>query len=33
MPFEAALRAIDDGLIVDGKTIMLIYHLALKGIL
>ena len=33
MPFEAALLAIDDGLIVDGKTIMLIYHLALKGIL
>ncbi len=33
MPFAEALQAIDDGLIVDGKTIMLLYHLALKGIL
>ncbi|MHA1019451.1 GDP-mannose pyrophosphatase [Enterobacter mori] len=28
-----ALRGIETGQIVDGKTIMLIYHLALKGIL
>ncbi|MEG1211000.1 MAG: GDP-mannose pyrophosphatase [Leclercia sp.] len=32
-PFAQALQAIDNGLIVDGKTIMLLYHLALKGIL
>lgn len=32
-PFEEALRAIDAGKIVDGKTIMLLYHIALKGIL
>jgi len=32
-PIEQALQAIDDGLIVDGKTIMLLYHVALKGIL
>jgi len=30
---EQALQAIDDGLIVDGKTIMLLYHVALKKIL
>ena len=28
-----ALAAVDSGQIVDGKTIMLLYHLALKGIL
>lgn len=33
MPFEEALRGIDTGKIVDGKTIMLLYHIALKGIL
>lgn len=32
-PVDQALQAIDDGLIVDGKTIMLLYHVALKGIL
>jgi len=32
-PIEQALQAIDDGLIVDGKTIMLLYHVALKRIL
>ncbi|MEB6377618.1 NUDIX domain-containing protein [Leclercia adecarboxylata] len=32
-PIEEALRAIDDGIIVDGKTIMLLYHVALKKIL
>ena len=32
-PFAQALQAIDNGLIVDGKTIMLLYHVALKGIL
>lgn len=32
-PIDQALQAIDDGLIVDGKTIMLLYHVALKGIL
>lgn len=32
-PVDRALQAIDDGLIVDGKTIMLLYHVALKGIL
>ncbi len=32
-PIEQALQAIDDGLIVDGKTIMLLYHVALKKIL
>ncbi|MDU4841316.1 MAG: GDP-mannose pyrophosphatase [Leclercia adecarboxylata] len=31
-PIEQALQAIDNGLIVDGKTIMLLYHVALKGI-
>lgn len=31
-PIEQALRAIDDGTIVDGKTIMLLYHVALKKI-
>ncbi|WP_312077489.1 NUDIX domain-containing protein [Leclercia sp.] len=30
---DQALQAIDDGMIVDGKTIMLLYHVALKGIL
>lgn len=33
MPLEAALAAVESGLIVDGKTIMLLYHVALKGIL
>nr|WP_226840367.1 NUDIX domain-containing protein [Enterobacter bugandensis] len=33
MPFEEALRGIDTGKIVDGKTIMLLYHIALKGLL
>lgn len=32
-PLEQALQAIDDGIIVDGKTIMLLYHVAVKGIL
>ncbi|URO01334.1 NUDIX domain-containing protein [Leclercia adecarboxylata] len=32
-PVEQALQAIDDGIIVDGKTIMLLYHVALKKIL
>ena len=30
---DEALRGIESGQIVDGKTIMLIYHVALKGIL
>ncbi len=30
---DEALAAIASGLIVDGKTIMLLYHVALKGIL
>ncbi|WP_368543203.1 NUDIX domain-containing protein [Enterobacter soli] len=33
MTLEEALRGIETGLIVDGKTIMLLYHVALKGIL
>ncbi|MGL4430537.1 MAG: GDP-mannose pyrophosphatase [Silvania sp.] len=32
MPLDAALAAVKSGLIVDGKTIMLLYHVALKGI-
>lgn len=32
-PIGQALQAIDDGIIVDGKTIMLLYHVALKRIL
>lgn len=32
MTIEDALAGIESGLIVDGKTIMLIYHVALKGI-
>lgn len=32
-PIEQALQAIDDGIIVDGKTIMLLYHVALKKII
>lgn len=32
-PVEQALQAIDDGIIVDGKTIMLLYHVALNKIL
>ncbi|MCU6664272.1 GDP-mannose pyrophosphatase NudK [compost metagenome] len=32
MPLDAALAAVESGLIVDGKTIMLLYHVALKGI-
>ncbi len=31
-PFEQALAAISRGEIVDGKTIMLLQHLALKGV-
>ncbi|MCW2483752.1 GDP-mannose pyrophosphatase NudK [Candidatus Symbiopectobacterium sp. NZEC135] len=33
MPLEQALEAIDSGLIADGKTIMLLQYIALKGIL
>ncbi|WP_312177714.1 NUDIX domain-containing protein [Pseudescherichia sp.] len=33
MTLEDALAAIESGLIVDGKTIMLLYHVALKGVL
>ncbi len=33
LTLDAALAAIESGLIVDGKTIMLLYHVALKGIL
>lgn len=33
MTLEQALRGIETGRIVDGKTIMLLYHVALKGIL
>ena len=32
MTLEEALRRIETGRIVDGKTIMLLYHIALKGI-
>lgn len=33
LSLDAALAAIESGLIVDGKTIMLLYHVALKAIL
>ncbi len=33
MTFNEALAAIDSGAIVDGKTIMLLYYVAHKGIL
>lgn len=33
LTLDAALAAVESGLIVDGKTIMLLYHVALKGIL
>lgn len=33
MPLDEALRGIDTGRIVDGKTIMMLYHIALKGVL
>lgn len=33
MPLEQAVGAIDDGLIADGKTIMLLQYIALKGML
>lgn len=33
MTMDEALAAIESGLIVDGKTIMLLYHVALKGLL
>lgn len=33
MKLDEALAAVESGLIVDGKTIMLLYHVALKGIL
>ncbi|MEJ5112381.1 GDP-mannose pyrophosphatase [Erwinia billingiae] len=32
MPLKDALAAVENGLIVDGKTIMLLYHVALKVI-
>jgi nudix-type nucleoside diphosphatase (YffH/AdpP family) len=32
MPLQAALRAIDEGEIVDGKTIMLLQYVALRGL-
>jgi hypothetical protein len=32
MPLRTALRAIDDGEIVDGKTIMLLQYVALRGL-
>lgn len=32
IPLEDALRYVETGQIVDGKTIMLLYHVALKGI-
>ncbi len=31
MPIADALAAIDNGLIIDGKTIMLLYHMVVKG--
>ncbi|NIF47849.1 GDP-mannose pyrophosphatase [Enterobacter sp. Ap-1006] len=33
LTMDAALSAVESGLIVDGKTIMLLYHVALKSIL
>lgn len=33
MTLEEALCGIETGKIVDGKTIMLLYHIALKGIM
>lgn len=33
LTLDEALKGIEKGLIVDGKTIMLLYHVALKGIL
>lgn len=33
LSFDAALAAVENGSIVDGKTIMLLYHVALKGML
>lgn len=33
MPIADALAAIDNGVIIDGKTIMLLYHMVVKGIL
>ena len=33
LKLDEALKGIEKGLIVDGKTIMLLYHVALKGIL
>lgn len=33
MSLDEALAAVESGLIVDAKTIMLLYHVALKGIL
>ncbi|NIF32241.1 GDP-mannose pyrophosphatase [Enterobacter sp. Cy-643] len=33
LTIDAALAAVESGLIVDGKTIMLLYHVALKNIL
>lgn len=31
MPIADALAAIDNGVIIDGKTIMLLYHMVVKG--
>ena len=33
LPFAAALEAIADGRIVDGKTILLLYHASVRGLL
>jgi len=33
LTIDEALSAIESGVIVDAKTIMLLYHVALKGIL
>lgn len=33
LTLDTALAAVESGLIVDGKTIMLLYHVTLKGIL
>lgn len=33
LTLDEALKGIEKGLVVDGKTIMLLYHVALKGIL
>ncbi|WP_044179040.1 NUDIX domain-containing protein [Phytobacter massiliensis] len=33
LPFQEALAAVENGTIVDAKTIMLLWHVAMKGIL